>query len=418
MAPKLRWWIAAASLVLLAGCTGPGGGPAYEASPTTITPGASGATALVLGEDAGGFDQVEVAEDDGLDVDVKLPADGGNASAVWVVVTAPEDAEEGEHGVLLDVDPKDGEPAQARVPVEVATPEDPLGSGEVANLTLSALTLDGQLAYTNDEAVANASLPKAPGYQDLGTYRPIPAPVGERAAQQSQLPVQLLGALNGTGVGHSLYVEVPDAFGPEFQNSTQPREETVDRTLETQASIELPPQQAQRFVSPNAQEGDEVRLPLAGPQAPGIPYVLVNKTQQSLGFELAAEEGGALTLYEAWPDATVVDAIDNGTATLNTTPPDEEGNLLTWNQDWGKTTELVSVNATTITLRHGPEEGITYVQTDQRSGQTINTTVVEVTEDEIVLQQENPHPLGGETLGFAVTVEDKAQPQQPTVGPS
>lgn len=402
-----------ASTVALAGCAAPGGsGEELENASMTLAPGTNASTPLLFSQADAEPSEASLSVEDaaGLDVEAPETLHGNETGAIagWLTVSVPEDASEGDHEVVVSLSDADGQITEAVVPITVETPSEPLKPGEVGMLQLTARTQDGALAITNDQAVAEAPFPEAEGYQDPQQFQPIPAPLTPRG----QLPSQLVQAVVGTDVNHSLSVDVPEVFGPAQIENERAREETVEREVQIPVEIDVPTRQAQQFLPRDAQEGDEVDLPVVQNASAGVPYTVESLTQQQVSFDLALEESETLTLYQAWTHGANVTEVRAEQATLYVTPTQSEGETLTWVEPWGNTTEIVEVTNETITLRHDPEPGLTYTTQNRQSQQPVETTVVEVTEDTIVLSQDNPHPLAGETLSFDVTVLDRQQAPQ------
>lgn len=402
-----------ASTLALAGCASLEGGPAAkEAAAMTVAPGTN-ATSPVVFEQAGvdpGNASLSVVDAGGFDVELPGELHGNDTGALagWVSVSVPEDAQEAEREVVVSLEGPDGSVGRRAIPVTVATPSDPLSSGEIAMLQLTARTQDGALALTNNETVAKAPLPEAAGFRDPQQFRPIPVPL----TPQGQLPTKLVQALVGAGVNHSLSVDVPNAFGPAKIEQKHPREETIQREVQIPVTLDLPPRRAQQVLPRDAQEGDEVGLPVVRNASQPVPYVITSMGRQKVSFELALEEGENLTLHKPWTHGANVTEKGDKQATLYVTPTHAEGETLTWVQPWGNTTTLLEVTNETITLRHNPEKGLTYTTPARQGRQPVETTVAEVTEDTIVLSQENPHPQGGKILTFDVTVVDRQQAPQ------
>lgn len=393
------------AMLLTVGCAGPGAEELASAQALTLSPGTNASTHFVL-------DEADLPEDlDAGDVTVDAPADGLNASvahvvedegtlAGWITVSAASDVAEGERTVDVSLG---GE--ERAVPVTVAEAEDPLQEGEVGHLRLTARTLGGDLVVTNDENVSQAPFPRTAVFQEQGT-EPIELQISER----SQLPPALLDALAGADVGHSLTVKVPAFFGPETTEQTQARETEVPRESTAPTELTLPTQRAQRFLSPNTQQGDEVRVPATDDGQP-VPYTVEEASRQQVQFSLALDEGETFTLHEPWPGAANVTNVTDEQATIHEDPNATEGETITWIEPWGDVTEVTSITEDAIVLRHSPSEGLTYEQTDPATEQTIETEIVEVSADEIVAEQTNPHPLAGDAIVFDVTVADRGQAQ-------
>lgn len=397
--------------LLTVGCADPGAQQLEDAQAMTLSPGTTASMPLTLEEgdleEDVGADEVNASTSvDGMEasVDDLVETDEGGLAG-WITVNASDDAAEGEHTVTVSLD---GE--ERVLPVNVEEPAEPFEQGDVPHITFTARTFGGELVLTNDRNVSNASFPESAAFQEPQQFQPLPAQLGP----QSQLPGELVDALEGAGMDHSRSVQVDEVFGPEKIEETQAREETVERELSVALTMDLPAQQAQQLLPRGVEEGDEVDIP-ATQEGHQAPYIVEELSEQQVSLSFALEEGETFTLYEAWPDAANVTDTSGEEATIRLESDVDEGEQLAWNADWGNVTEVTSVNETQIVLRHSPSEGFTYEQTDPRSQETVETEVVEVGSEEIVVEQTNPHPMAGQPLIFDVTVVDEGAPEQPSI---
>jgi FKBP-type peptidyl-prolyl cis-trans isomerase 2 len=318
-------------------------------------------------------------------------------------VTADEEAD-GEHTVTVTI----GDTERV-VPVTVEEPEDPLERGEVGQLVFTARTTDGRLVVSNDANVTDAGYPETAVFRAMGTSGAVPVPLQEGG----QFPAELVDVATGVGIGHSITVPVGELFGGEIVEDTQPRETSVPRELTVPVETSYGARQAQQVLDRDTQEGDEVDLPQEGFR---VPYTVETIGQREVTFQLAVEVNETFTLVEPWTDAARVTNTTDGQATIDHDPDVAEGDQLTWVDAWGNVTEVVAVDES-IQLRHSPPVGLTYERTDPRSGQTISNEIVELTDDEVRIEQTNPHPLAGEPIIFDVTVIDRGQEGPRTQGP-
>lgn len=407
--------LAIVSTLLLAGCASPGAdeGSGELASTLNMAPGTSATAPLVFDgvEEAPENLQATVTDADGLDVREVTGLLAGENDTVtgWLPVTVPADAEAGEHQVVVSLSTPDGE-QRRHVTVTVSEPEATLSEGQFAIVHITARTPDGRLALTTDANMSDEPFRTTASFQPPQQGGPTQIPL----QAQAQLPEGLLDGLVGTGIGHDVSVEVVEAFGAETVDQPQPREETIERQIQQQHISELPRDQAeaQGFVDESSQEGDPVEVP-----GTSLPYVVdaINETQ--VDVRLDVEENETYTLFEAWPDAAEVEEIANNTVTFFLTPDQEPGETFTWREEWPQATEIVEMTEAVIVLRHSPEVGTTYQQPGPQ-GQPTELTVTELTDEEIIVSQDNPHPLAGLTLTFDMHVVDQQQPpqQQPGMG--
>ncbi len=397
--------------LVLAGCTSPGGPSAETAGELNLAPGSTASVPLTFEsinatpEDA----QLAVSDAGGLEAEIPatpLAGDNGTLNG-WLTVTVAEDASPGDHQVIVALTAGD-ETKRAQVDVSITQPNETLAQGEIAQLHLTARTPDGKVAFTTDSNVSDSPFPTTESFQPPRRPGPTQVPLQERA----QLPGDLLENLVGAGIGQDLSVEVPDAFGPETLQQNQSREETIQRTMERQRVTEVPRQLAmqRQLINESTEEGDTLDLP-----GTELPYVVDHLNETQVRLVLDAQENQTYTIYEAWPDAAQVTQVNNTTVTLYVTPAVDEGETFTWNPQWPNATEIVTMTDDEIVLRHSPEPGTTYTQTNRR-GQATELTVAELTEDNIVVERDNPHPLAGQTMTFEIRVEGHQQAPQGGMG--
>lgn len=389
-----------------AGCAGPSGADAETITETSMASGSQATLPLALENATWSADNVTVEAVDtaGLDVstsDEVQIVDG--TLAAWVDVSVPDDAEPGPHDVQLEVSGSGGDARTVEFALTVVDPGDGIPQGQIAVVNFTALTQDGQLALTNNANVAQAPFDEAPGFQEPRGFQPTPVPI----SQQARFPTELVQALSGASVNQTLTVDVPEAFGPAERQQNVTREETLERNRTAPRAFSLPKQQAaqQGLIDRQTEEGDSVELPTSE-----LPYVVDQLNQTHVRIEVDVSEGDNVTLHQAWPDATKVLNLTEENVTVRTTPNVDEGETFTWRDSWPDATELVRVTNESIVIRHSPEEGLTYTEQTRQGVQ--NVTVEEVQESQIVLSRENPHPLGGETLSFTMTVVDQREPRR------
>lgn len=399
-------------MLVTVGCAS--GGPAQlgSAEALTMSSGTNASTHFVVDEsDVEGDlapENVSLATPEGLDASLEGLGSSDGQLAGWITVSATADAAAGDHEVEVSLD---GE--ERVLPVTLEEPEEPLKRGDAPQLSFTARTLDGELVMTTDENVSEAPFPESVAFQEPNSYQPMQLQLGER----SQLPGALVDALVGAGVDHSRSVQVDGFFGPETMEDTRERETAVQRQLNTSIEMTLPARQAQQLIPRDAQQGDEIDVPI-GQSGQTAPYTIEKLSRQQIQLSLALEAGDEVTLHDAWPGAGNVTNATGQEATIYESPNASAGDTLTWVQPWGEVTEVVEVTEEEIVLRHTPAEGETYERTDPRSGQVIPTEVVDVGEEEIVVEQTNPHPLAGQSVVFDVTVVDRGQAQAaPGPGP-
>lgn len=393
-------------MLVTVGCAGSGGAPQLDsAQALTMSSGTNASTPFVVNKsDVEGEiapEDVHLSAPDGLNASLEDVTKADGELAGWITVSAASDAAEGEHTVEVSVA---GE--QRAVPVTVEEPEEPLTRGDAPSLSFTARTMDGELVMTTQQNVSEAPFPESAAFQASNSHQPMQLKLGER----SRLPGAIVDALVGAGVNHTRSVQVDEFFGPEKIEQTRERETTIQREVNASTELTLPARQAQQLIPRNAQQGDEVDVPV-GQSGQTAPYTIEQLSRQKVKLSLALEAGDQVTLHEAWPGAGNVTNATGEKATIYESPNASVGDTLTWVEPWGNVTEVTEITDEEIVLRHTPEEGLTYEQTDPRSGQAVATEVLSVGPQEITVEKTNPHPLAGQSVVFDVTVVDRGQAQ-------
>lgn len=403
-------------LVLLAGCLGP---PALDAdvsavvAEATVAPGTQAAFGVAIdgiGDEVAGPLEFEAADAAGLDVTLPDPVqvNGTNATGAWLTVAVPDGAEPGTHEVLIRVVDSGGDGvAEVTLTVEVAAADPTVEEGQTAVVHFTGRLSDGAVFATNVQAVDNASVPKDDLYRPpQGPQAFQPAPVDTRPGAGLIEGIRRL--IVGTGVGHTVTETVPAhlAFGNETIRSEQPREESVDRNVTQQRVFEGRLQIFGSLINETTEEGDIVEVPFGDGH---MPYEVTHLNDTHANITAFVEVGDRFTHTAAWPNATEVVEIDADAneVRLRETPTTDVGEAFTLRPEWPNATEVVEVTNATIRIRHSPEVGTTYTQQTQQG--PIEVTVVELTDDAVVVEQDNPHPLAGEPLAFDITVVEVQQ---------
>jgi FKBP-type peptidyl-prolyl cis-trans isomerase 2 len=402
-----------AGALVLAGCLDTPSDP--DAQTATTSPGAAVSMPLIL-EDAP-WDpqnvQIDIQAAAGITGAVTpLHATGNDTLAGWITFEIPSDVEEDDYTATVNVDGETGL-RQYEYRLTVEQPSDPIEQGQQATIHVTGRTADGQLVLTTQQEIDDGPLPRSSSYQSPMQTEPIPIPV----AHTGQLPEQLVDAILNAGVGHTLSVAVEEFFGPTHFEEEHPRQEAIPRQDQQQRSYEIPREQAEQqgIIGPDAQEGDSLDLP-----GLPLPYIIDSFTESDEQGEIVkitadVEPGYTFTLHEPWPEATEVTRIEDGFVHLYTTPADQDGGF-TWMEQWPDASTIAAMDEDTITLRHSPEEGHSYMEPTGH-GDEAEVTVVEVTEQEIRLSRTNPDPLAGETIHLEVHIVEVAAAQEAPAGP-
>lgn len=411
-APRMLFIVFA--VAVFAGCASPGSEETTDMGTTNVASGSSAHVLVVIDDlepGAAADAEVAVIEADGLGVEPpeRLRQDGVGAAAGWVAVDVPDDADPRLHEVVLELRPTTGPDRLLVLGIDVAPATNPLRDGETAMLDLVLRSSDGVLAFTTREDVDAAPVPRTPDYTPPEPAQPTPVQI----SSQSGLPPDLLASLQASDVGQSGTVAMPDFYGPEQTERSESRDEAVEREIAQQRHAEIPRAQAEQqgLVGPDSQEGDTVQA--GGP----ISYRIERLNETVVRFVMDVSEGDRFTFHEAWPNATEAVHVDEDQVVLRTDPPVAPGERFTWRPEWPGATEITSIDDDVIVLRHTVEVGTEYTSQNAQ-GQSTAAKVVSINETDILVQEENPHPLGGRTIMIDFTVVERQEaPQQPTGAP-
>lgn len=330
-----------------------------------------------------------------------IEAPTGNGTGFWVEATVPEDAPTGTHEVRVNL-AEGGSAKRVTLEVDVQKPGIVVERGDTARVKFVGRFPDGRVFGTNvgpvDQAIKGGSLPAHERYSAPNT-EPIEVPTGDDASFIEGFREGVVGV----GVGHSttLTLGPEEAYGNESVRETVNRTETITRIIEQPRVFNLSRDRLAQegVVNETSEEGDNITAG-SGEQARVYQITFLNETRVELTF--LVEEGDRRTHYQQWPRSSVAADVNETHVTYRVDPPYEPGEEFTWHDYWPNATTIQEMNDEEITLRHSPEEGLTYTKTVQRS--PVEHTVLELREDEILVERENPAPLAGRTLVFDVDV--------------
>lgn len=273
---------------------------------------------------------------------------------------------------------------------------------------------DGSIFDTSVPALAHGPFPKSDQFQARGGLQPLEVHLNP---QQPGVVEGFYNALVGMMEGESktATLDPAEAYGsPRIHENVTAlteldRENRVDRFINDIPIAQLPPQ----FEIETKQEGDTLTYRTEqGGEEFVFNFELVRKGTESVDLERLEEIGSTTTFYPMWPDATEVVDITDEQIVYETTPPEDQG-LFTWDVDprshhaqWENATRIEDVTSEQILIRHIPEEGSTYelVQNPRQGPQTF--LVENVDTDDVHVSTDNPHPLGGLSLTFDITLHE------------
>ncbi len=323
---------------------------------------------------------------------IEVPADAQEPFTTTLTVTLGDQ----EHDVTVHVDPAaEGEQADDNTLVE---------ADYVGRLA------DGSIFDTSIPALAHGPFPKADQFQPRPGLQPLEVHLNP---QQPGVVEGFYNALVGMTEGESqtATLDPSEAYGPSrtHENVTAvtelDRRNQVDRFITDIPIAQLPPE----FEIETKEEGDTLTYRTEqGGEEFVFEFELTRKGADTVDLERLEDIGSTTTFYPMWPDATEVVDITSQHIVYETTPPEDQG-LFTWDVNpqshhaqWENATRIEDVTNEHILLRHIPEEGSTYTIAQHQGPQTF--LVENVGTEHVHVSTDNPHPLGGLSLTFDITL--------------
>lgn len=368
----------------------------------------------VLNRDDAARDAVVLATAAGVEARsdvVSVP--GQSTLAVFLTFDLPEGVVPAAYPV--DAQLLDASGAAIRTRSDVATltvlppAAEAFAAGDAATLRYTGVLEESDKVFeTNDPALAGRTFLRTTDFeQSSGELRLA-------GARPPSFPPGLYDALIGMQPGESRTVTLePDAaYGPATLNTTRPRTEPVERTMEVPLS-NLPPLPRAQFEALIAQtgQGDAADYGVGKRFYETDPdtgnrfwFVITNLTEQGVIRKFDPSVGERFTTILAWPNATRVSEVNETSVRLIIDPPFEVGEPFTFYEYWPQKSAIKSVNETEIVIEHSPDIGMSNEVRDPTGRSARRFTVESLTEDEIVLRYPSPNPLAGRTLTYHVTL--------------
>lgn len=302
------------------------------------------------------------------------------------------------------------------VRIDPAVEGDRADDHTIVNADYVGRLADGSIFDTSVPALAHGPFPKSDQFQARGGLQPLEVNLNP---EQPGVVEGFYDALVGMAEGESktATLDPSEGYGSSriHENVTAVTEldrlNNVDRFIEDIGLGELPSDFRSEVEA--TEEGDTVTYRVEqGGEEFVFEFRVTEKDQQEVTLERLEEIGSTTTFYPMWPDATEVVDITDEHIVYETTPPEDQG-LFTWDVDpqshhaqWDNATRIEDVTSEQILLRHIPEEGSTYefTQNPQQGPQTF--LVESVDTDNVHVSTDNPHPLGGLSLTFDITLHE------------
>lgn len=318
--------------------------------------------------------------------------------AGFLVVQVPSRAEPGVSTIVLMVASPDGARiGSARLTVDTRMPGGPgAGDGDTVLVDYIGFFSSGEVFDTSVEGVATSPVAKASTFREHA-YSPLPAALGAQARTIEGFWRGLVGMHEGES--RLIVVAPEDGYGAAEITEIIERASARERDLTIGSVFQGPRATYSYLLEEDTKVGDVV---FCCPNAAEteLPLRVEELNSSFVRLALDVELGDRFTLYPFWPKASAVSEIGERTVTFTTTPS-EEGGPITFFEHWPNMTHIAGVNDTEINLRHDPPVGYEYER--RLSPQQVrHERVTALDEDSVTVAYENPHPLGGKTLYFAV----------------
>ncbi|HEX2021555.1 MAG TPA: FKBP-type peptidyl-prolyl cis-trans isomerase [Candidatus Thermoplasmatota archaeon] len=293
--------------------------------------------------------------------------------------------------------------------VRAASGQGGFAPGDSASVYYTARMGDtGLVFYSNDPNLADANLAAVEGYrhaQDPILVRTVPEPSVIQGLYEGMLGMQ---------EGETRHLEVPPrlAFGETIATEERDRVERIDRVsvlpiverTAALASFERHLAETGQGNVSDYEAGDTFFI--TDPRGADLAYLVVSIDAASVTYRYAPAVGDRYTLEEAWPNASEVISVDAGNVTFRTTPPVDAGETTTWHAYWPNMSVVESVDESVIVVRHSPPVGTTHREPQGPNAPPLLYTVRSLTDDKVVLEYPNEHPLAGKTLVFDLRIAD------------
>lgn len=360
--------------------------------------------------DDAGRDVRIVVEGEGIDAQSELarvPGDGG--VTVFVRVGVPASLAPGDHDLSVRLVDEAGETVRAdaatlRLRV-LDAPTAGFGPTDVANMTYTGrLAETGTVFVSNDAALAGEPFARVEDFRlQSGS---------SRLAQGLVVPGLYEGALGMVpGESRTIVVSPEKGYGNATLETTQPREETIERISEFPVVERSEARQNfdQHVIATN--QGDPASFE-AGDSftvyneqtANTARFEITEIDEQIVKYRFAPQLGDTYTLYPAWLNQSVITAVNETSVTFETTPSTDVDEPFTWYEHWRDASTIVSMNETEIVVRHSPAIGSTHEEPDPFRQETRRLTVSRLTDDEIVMTYPSSSALAGKTIVYDVTL--------------
>ena len=352
---------------------------------------------------------------EGAGVQGSVPAlfSPGSPATYFLTVDVAADAAPGERrlaAVVVDAAGRELLRREGAATVVVRAAGDGYEPGDVGRVVYAGrLAETGATFNTNDPALQGLAFAKTTDYSfSQGGTLPVTS-----LPRPSVVP-GFHEAVLGMAPGESRTVTFPPEKG--YGNATEERRFPREDVLLRRETLDLPeatlyPQDFAAYLNDTGQgspEDYEVGERVVHERnGETLYYRIVEKTAEVVRLRLHAEVGDRFTLYPSWPNASVVEAANDTTATLYTTPTTPEGEAFTHHSHWPQLSRVERVNGTAIVVRHDPPVDFRFTMPSSSPfAPPQSYTVVSVDDVEIVASTPATHRLAGHALTFDILLAE------------
>lgn len=331
----------------------------------------------------------------------------GNATA-FVKVSVPPGAAAGNVPLAVQVLDSSGDLARERpdlLTLRVLGPAVGFQSGDVASVRYTGrIEATGKLFDSNDPAMGGLNVPQTEEY----------SPSTSAFDVEYDAPGVIPGffeALRGMQPGESRSVTFPPekGYGGPTEEESLPRNETLEREFVLELRVDAVARDTfDQYVAETGQgsgtqfaAGDIFRFE-QGPNR--WPYRIVTIDDERVEYTLQAEAGQAYTLFPFWEGGSEVVRVTEASVVFYSTPTTAIGEAFTMQPYWPDMSAIQDITNETIVVRHTPTIGLKFTIPASQFQAAREATVMDVTDDGIVVAVASAHPLAGQTLTFDIEV--------------
>lgn len=280
--------------------------------------------------------------------------------------------------------------------------------GDSADVTYTGrINATGTVFSTNDPALVG---------QQFATTEGFPSTISTRTLNVATLPrVSVVTGFYEGMLGMQENESRTVTFGPEkgYGNATVEQSQERETVLPRAETLPLPgadltPDQFASYLNQTSQGKPEDyhvgSIVTNERNGDTLRYRITQMDDSVVKLVLDVHVGERYTLYEVWPNSSVVTDIANGNVSFETTPPVALHEAFSYYSYWPGMSEVTQLNDTSIVVRHSPTVGLQYTTGASQISTPQSFTVKELRDDEIVVTTANPNSLAGKDLQFDIRI--------------